>query len=247
MVDLNRKIRATQARQGGFSSHVLPGAVEYESLPGSLIYHTSGGIQFVNAEWRLENLYQAGSVGPSGYPSFRTKSGNQLQWSMTPPGAVDDISVAFTLETYLRARSESATFSLALGRVSDFGAFADIVADRSSDVTFSRAYRLSPFGVVHRSDGNLGLANGGWKHFALCWDPTEGGRFYVGGQLIPASVNNEDFFALVKYYAANYLLLTAPEDSEDMEIDQIRFTYGRARYSGQSFSPPRNGFLPRFP
>jgi hypothetical protein len=35
MVDLNRKIRATQARQGGFSSHVLPGVVPYElfSLP----------------------------------------------------------------------------------------------------------------------------------------------------------------------------------------------------------------------
>jgi hypothetical protein len=29
MVDLNRQIRATQARQGGFSAHVLPGPVEY--------------------------------------------------------------------------------------------------------------------------------------------------------------------------------------------------------------------------
>jgi hypothetical protein len=30
MVDLNRQIRATQARQGGFSAHVLPGPVGYE-------------------------------------------------------------------------------------------------------------------------------------------------------------------------------------------------------------------------
>jgi hypothetical protein len=32
MVDLNRKIRATQARQGGFSSHVLPEPVSYAPL-----------------------------------------------------------------------------------------------------------------------------------------------------------------------------------------------------------------------
>jgi hypothetical protein len=38
MVDLNRQIRATQARQGGFSSHVLPGAVPY-ALPAEFPHY----------------------------------------------------------------------------------------------------------------------------------------------------------------------------------------------------------------
>jgi hypothetical protein len=49
MVDLNRQIRATQARQGGFSAHVLPGPVEYAPF---------GFFEFkprlVNSKWLLD-------------------------------------------------------------------------------------------------------------------------------------------------------------------------------------------------
>jgi hypothetical protein len=40
MVDLNRQIRATQARQGGFSAHVLPAPVGYQ--PPEIIIFTDG-------------------------------------------------------------------------------------------------------------------------------------------------------------------------------------------------------------
>ena len=49
MVNLNRQIRATQARQGGFSAHVLPGPVEYAPF---------GFFEFkprlVNSKWLLD-------------------------------------------------------------------------------------------------------------------------------------------------------------------------------------------------
>jgi hypothetical protein len=49
MVELNRQIRATQARQGGFSAHVLPGPVEYAPF---------GFFEFkprlVNSKWLLD-------------------------------------------------------------------------------------------------------------------------------------------------------------------------------------------------
>jgi hypothetical protein len=48
MVDLNRKIRATQARQGGFSSHVLPGPVGYQ-VAGTFIFAP----QRIGDQWKL--------------------------------------------------------------------------------------------------------------------------------------------------------------------------------------------------
>lgn len=38
MVDLNRGIKATQARQGGFSAHVMPAATEYRGQPNLLLW-----------------------------------------------------------------------------------------------------------------------------------------------------------------------------------------------------------------
>jgi hypothetical protein len=60
MVDLNRQIRATQARQGGFSSHVLPGAVPYAALTNLIVYYTSEAVQVTNESSDITMQYVIG-------------------------------------------------------------------------------------------------------------------------------------------------------------------------------------------
>jgi hypothetical protein len=71
MVDLNRKIRATQARQGGFSSHVLPGAVPYVQPESAWqLYFTQQPTQIATGPSKIRythpyDLIGAGNVGDS--------------------------------------------------------------------------------------------------------------------------------------------------------------------------------------
>ena len=77
MVDLNRKIKATQAQQGGFSAQVLPADVSYAPIvPGTVLVYSDGSTEPVITGGPLKTgagvIASVGSGGPFGEPYFQT-------------------------------------------------------------------------------------------------------------------------------------------------------------------------------
>jgi hypothetical protein len=75
MIDLNRQIRATQARQGGFSAHVLPEAVGYGAATTVIVYSDGTSEPVITGgPLRTDSgaIASVGSGGPFGEAYFQS-------------------------------------------------------------------------------------------------------------------------------------------------------------------------------
>ena len=92
MVDLERKIRATQAQQGGFSTVVLPRAVQYAGLLG-------GGILIAGQPSTGLNLNPVTSSEFSGSSTFSTLDAESNEWAVVQPGPQQGtIALGYTVD-----------------------------------------------------------------------------------------------------------------------------------------------------
>ena len=115
MVDLERKIRATQAQQGGFSTVVLPRAVQYAGL-------LSGGILIAGEPSTGLNLNPVTSSEFSGASTFSTLDAESNEWAVVQPGPQQGtIALGYTVDKEHAGLCFASNFasSLNLQQISD--------------------------------------------------------------------------------------------------------------------------------
>jgi hypothetical protein len=254
MVDLNRKIRATQARQGGFSSHVLPEPVPYSSAyPTIVVYYTAEGVATTAANASVQ--YFVGRGGVYGVTNFQgvnafaptSHPDPQGEFLVNVPSGFPIGTDDFTFEAwgevgslidnglqislYFLNESNSVTFllSVSLSIGTTFRRFVEwnkYIAPFASGNNQSTFSSSTPIPTTHMAAQRIGSDI----------------IFHLNGQVVD--------YNIVAGSASNYdlpesLVISGLVDHQEGTafLGQIRLTRGTALYGSGTFTPPSEPFF----
>jgi hypothetical protein len=244
MVDLNRQIRATQARQGGFSSHVLPGAVPYAVVTNLIIYYTATEVLSTNPDSVVTpSLFSGSSYGVTefqGGNALRPTGGGYAGgfWTITF-GSLNIGTNDFTMEAWGTIGSDDDD-TVDIWIYGQFPFFCHISLFRNR---FNGAARRKVTAKTSSSEGSNSLTEDsptsfGSVHMAI---QRINGLiyFHVGGSSVPyESIGTPSLDSL----SEGYIEVGVGSSPLTANLGQVRLSIGGI-YGTGSFTPPTGPFF----
>jgi len=258
MVDLGRQIRATQARQGGFSAHVLPGAVAHDGLASLIIYYPNTPPPATT----ISGVTVTDLGSPSPYNTVIFQGVNAL---LAPsPNVYDGPSYSFTAtkEVFdLGAKPYTLEFWCRVGTIpaaSNYSSYVEVILanllapenmltgfilESESDFT-PTSRRINVYQQIGESNIQ-GLSDPGganvetFNHVAIQRHSELAYTAHYKGEVI------ESWNAASNLSLTNGIFLKITTQSENMpgaSVSQIRLT-NKALYGTSAFTPPTAPFF----
>jgi hypothetical protein len=268
MVDLNRQIRATQARQGGFSAHVLPGAVAYAPIPRIIAYPTATGVEFIGeyaTATTRTSLTTTSSGGPFDEPYINKNEGDRVSSYIIELGDSSPGTGDYTLEGWFKAPipnpSFPAEYRFALAfydfvdahsiapnyTVNAIGTYIDVESfSNNKRPVMAHLTELNPNSRNDPFPYGLRIAENStslsfpeeWSHVAIVRSGSSHVA-YANGSIAEEFLQEFDYEGREPVNFAN----AAIRLWSDVDWGQMRYIKGRALYSGASFAVPTEPFF----
>ena len=246
MVDLERKIRATQAQQGGFSTVVLGTRIGYEPSPPTIAYFTANSVEIIGEHESFniaENIAYLENGGPFGEHCAVYIEGQT---------EIEDVYIIGLGESSPGTKDYTFEFWFQGADIFEVGFTAFLLAqfsEQNEQETYqinkifyvesgpSVTHFLGPNNSEQWREINASIQGSVWIHIAIvCYKGNH--NIYVNGQLATNVVSvGSEFQEPIPLNNISISMSTVGR------LGQMRYTQEKAIYSGSTITVPTAPFF----